>query len=282
MVGKGTTVVTQPLPRVFGIFFNPVKNKTFADQNVISALNLATDKGTLINDIFKGYASPLNGPLPLFIDKASGDYDDRKQLAAKMLDAAGWKINPATGIREKLVGKSKQSLSFSLATANTPELEASAELIANQYNDIGVHVDVKVFEIGTLNENIIKGRDFEALLFGQVIKHDTDIYAFWHSSQKVNPGLNITSYTNKRVDGLLESAIKESDPSKRTVIYQAISQQLAKDAPVIFLYAPNFIYLTNASIHHAVIPPITGSPSRFSLVYQWYRYADRTWKGLIN
>lgn len=277
-----TNVLTKPLPRVFGIFLNPSKNSVLGDPTVITALNLGIDKHAIIDSVFKGYATPLDGPLPQSVDTTTTDFPTQQKLANQLLDKAGWKLNPTTNIREKTVGKTKEQLSFSLSTANTPELESTAQLIADQYAAIGVHIDVKIFEIGNLNENIIRGRDFESLLFGEVIKHDTDIFAFWHSSQKVDPGLNITGYTNKTVDALLEQALKEPAWDQRFNLYQKITLQLKKDAPVVFLYTPDFIYLINQRVHHATIPPILGSESRFSLVYQWYIRTDRVWNFFIK
>jgi peptide/nickel transport system substrate-binding protein len=282
IVENSTTVITGSLPRIFGIFFNQNKNKIFSDPTVIRALNLAVDRSAVINTVFAGYAHPLQGPLPQSVKTTNTDYETQKALAIKTLEAAGWKTNPQTGLREKTVGKEKLTLTFSLSTANTSELEESAKLIADMYAAIGVHVDIKVFEIGTLNENVIRGRDFQALLFGQIIRHDTDIYAFWHSSQKTDPGLNITGYTNKRVDNLLESAIKETNTEKRQDLYTIITQELAKDAPVAFLYAPDFIYLVNKGIHNIVMPPITDTDDRFSLIYQWYARTDHVWNGLVQ
>ncbi len=282
VVHGSTNIITNPLPRVFGIFFNQNKNKAFSDPAVIRALNLAVDKTAIAHAVFNDYANPLHGPLPQSIDVSPADYETQKSLAVKILDSAGWKINPATGLREKTIGKEKMVLTFSLSTANTAELESSARLIADMYATIGIHVDIKVFEIGTLNENVIRGRDFQALLFGQIIRHDTDIYAFWHSSQKTDPGLNITGYTNKRVDSLLEQAIKETSSEKRTDLYNSITQELAKDAPVVFLYAPDFIYLVNNRTRHVIVPPITDTDDRFALVHQWYVLTDRVWNGLIK
>ncbi len=239
--------------------------------------------------MFQGYGTPLSGPFPQSLDTATDTYEQRKILAASILDKAGWKLNESTGIREKVTstttgtGKtqntstSKQVLSFSLSTANTPELEASAELIKEQLAALGIDVTIKIFEIGTLNEDGIRGRDFETLLFGQVLKHDTDIFAFWHSSQKLSPGLNITGYTNKQVDTLLESAVKETDYEKRAALYQKISDQLAKDAPVIFLYTPDAIALMNKRVYNPVMPPITSPHDRFALIYQWYLHTDHVW-----
>lgn len=287
-------VITKSLPRVFGLFFSPSKNSLFSDQSVVRALNLATDKQSIIDHVFNGYGTGLSGPLPESLDETTGDFAEKQALAKSILDKAGWKPNTVTGIREKVTsttsgtGKkkstqtSKKTLAFTLSTANTPDLEESAQLIAEQYREIGVDVTVKVFEIGTLNENSIRGRDFEALLFGQVIKHDTDVFAFWHSSQRASPGLNITGYTNKQVDALLESAIKEPDRAKRFALYKRISDQLAKDAPVVFLYTPDAIAVMNTRVYNPVMPPIVATSDRFSLIYQWYLYTDRVWNIFLN
>ncbi len=288
------TIITKPLPRVFGIFFNPSQNSLFADPTIVKALNLGTDRQALISGIFGGYGTALDGPLPSSIDTDTSDFATKQALAETLLDKDGWKMNPATGIRQKTTvttsgtGKKKtsssssQALEFSLSTANTPDLEQSAQLIADQYKQLGIQVDVKIFEIGTLNENVIRNRNFEGLLFGQVVKNDTDIFAFWDSSQKVAPGLNITGYTNKQVDTLLESAIAEPDPAKRATIYQQVTAQLAKDAPVVFLYTPDYIELMNSRIHNVTIPPITTPSDRFSLIYQWYIETDRVWNAFLT
>ena len=275
-------VLTTPAPRVFGLFFSPAKNKIFADQSVVKAINLAIDKNAVIQNALGGYGHALSGPLPSLVDPSTTDAETKRALAVKMLDADGWKLNAQTGIRQKTVGKAVQTLSFSISTANTPELSESANLIADQLATIGVHADVKVFELGTLNQGVIRGRDFEALLFGEIVRHDTDIYAFWNSSQRSDPGLNITGYANKRVDALLASAVAEADPSKRMAIYDQISAQLASSAPVAFLYAPDFIYLVDSSVHNADIPAIADPSDRFAQVNQWYVQTDRVWNAFLK
>jgi len=277
-----TQIVTNPLPRVFGIFLNAQNNKVLGDQAVVQAIHLGINKQELVDKIFHGYATILNGPLPQMIESETTDFETRKTLAAKVLDNAGWKVNTETGIREKGTGNAKQILEFSLATANTDDLKASTELIANQLRSLGILVSVQVFELGTLNEHAIQERDFEALLFGQVLKHDTDIFAFWHSSQRLNPGLNILSYSNKSVDTWLESAIKEPDEAKRFALYESIRKQLAKDAPVVFLYAPQFLYVIDEDVHNISIPETASASRRFSEIHTWFINTNRVWNFFIT
>ena len=59
---------------------------------------------------------------------------------------------------------------------------------------------------GDLKQNVIRPRKYGSLLFGEVIGRDLDLFAFWHSSQRNDPGLNIAMYANPKADSLLETA----------------------------------------------------------------------------
>src|SRR3989344_2751422 len=89
---------------------------------------------------------------------------------------------------------------------NSPELVKTAELIQRDLAAVGIKVNIKTFEVGNLNQNIIRPRNYDSLLFGQIINHESDLFAFWHSSQRKDPGLNIALYTNAKVDKILEDA----------------------------------------------------------------------------
>lgn len=293
---KKFNVVESPLPRVFGLFLNPEKNPVFKDQSVVRALNLLIDRNAIIAQVFQGHGTELSGPFPIH-ESEDADLLVKQTLATNLLDKAGWKLNPETGLREKSatapvtkntkvkttpVKQPGQPLAFTIVTANTPDLQATAEMVKDQYQAFGITVTIKVFEIGNLHETSIKGRDFEALLFGQVMKHDTDLFAFWHSSQKNAPGLNLTGYTNSRVDAWLQSAITESDPAKRFELYDKISAQLAIDAPVVFLYTPNALTVFTRRVHHPEFPSLALPSDRFSLIHEWYVYTDYVWNIFNN
>src|SRR3989344_4612298 len=95
-------------------------------------------------------------------------------------------------------------MSFSISTAETPELKQTAELLKKQWEALGAQVEIKVYEIGDLNQNVIRQRAYDALLFGIVVAREADLYPFWHSSQRLDPGLNIALYTNLKADGWLD------------------------------------------------------------------------------
>jgi ABC-type transport system substrate-binding protein len=48
-------------------------------------------------------------------------------------------------------------------------------LLQSQWQKIGVKVDVKIFELNDLNQNIIRPRKYDALLFGEVVSTNADL-----------------------------------------------------------------------------------------------------------
>ena len=89
------------------------------------------------------------------------------------------------------------TLEITLATANTDEMKKVAEMIKADWAKIGVTVSISIYDVSDLNQNIIKDREFQALLFGAITETPSDLYAFWHSSQRTYPGLNISNYVSK-------------------------------------------------------------------------------------
>jgi ABC-type transport system substrate-binding protein len=86
-----------------------------------------------------------------------------------------------------------------------------AEMVKVDWAKIGVTANIAIYDVSDLNQNIIKDRDFQVLLFGAITETPSDLYAFWHSSQRTYPGLNISNYVSKELDENLE--ILRTSPS---------------------------------------------------------------------
>ncbi len=274
----GYQPTTATLGRVFGLFFNANHNDIFRDKEVVSAFNLAIDKNKIVNEVLYGFGQVIDSPVPTSLagdaEQVTQDLDTDFSKAESMLNAAGWKINEATGFREK----SGKRLQFSIATADVAELRATSELVKEDLAALGVEVSIKVFETGMLNQTIIRPRDYEALFFGQIIRNDSDLFAFWHSSQRNDPGLNISLYTNAKVDKSLEDLIATTDPDIRAKKLSEISNQIKADMPAIFVYSPEFIYMEGDKVEGIRLERITGSFERFLGIKDWYIRTDAVWK----
>lgn len=264
------------LSRVFGIFFNPNQNELLRDKEIVKAFDLAINEEAIIDEVLHGFGVPLNGPVPAPL--SAYDHEAHNQAtdtaeANKILDERGWQKNES-GTRMK----DGKTLQFSISTADVAELRHTAELIKRDLETIGAIVTVKVFETGVLNQNIIRPREYEALLFGQVIRNASDLFAFWHSSQRNDPGLNVAVYTNSSVDTMLEKLVGSSDPEFIAQTIKNFSAEIVRDRPAIFLYSPEFIYLRSDAAEGIDFDHLTSSSERFLGITEWYVRTDAIWK----
>ncbi len=295
------TINTAATPRIFGIFYNSTNNKIFADPNIVKAFDYAIDKKAVVDAVLYGYGTEANSPIPETIldnDSSNTTVEDNIKRANDLLEKSGWKIGP-DGIRIKggvtTVNKTKKvgkktvtvqekvnngpvtELSFSLITGDTPELRQATEIIKTQLATIGVRVNTdKVYETGPINQ-IIKNREYEALFFGQVINHESDLYSFWHSSQR-SSGLNISMYNNPKADKILEDAQKITDTEKRDEKYDEFVDIFNKDLPAILIYSPKYLYVTNDKLNNINLDTLINPSDRFATVYEWYANKDHVWK----
>ncbi len=285
--GTGTNLRSLFLPRVFAVFFNQNNAQFLANRGVRRALNLATDKEKIISEVLKNFGSSLSGPLPpgslgvspLQEKITQKSYEENLKEARGILEKAGWKLNEQDKIFEKMDKKKiAQKLEISLSTSNSPELVETANLLKTMWENLGVKLNVKIFEIGDLNQDIIRPRKYDALLFGIMMGRDPDPFAFWHSSQRNDPGLNIALYTNIAADKLLEEARAVSDTEKREEKYRSFQEQVEMDIPAIFLYSPEYIYLALNNLKGFDTENITIPSERFSQVYKWYIDTEKVWK----
>lgn len=281
-------VISSPLPRIFAVFFNQSQSKVLLNKEVRQALNLTSPREEIIKKILGGYATAITGPMPAGIyswtsmEKDKLRPAERLETAKELLAKAGWKAHPETGILEKKSSSGTMSLSFSISTSDAPELQQVANELVIAWEKLGVKVDVIVFEVGELNQNVIRPRNFQALLFGEIVGRDADLYPFWHSSQRTDPGLNIALYANSRADKYLDNARSANNPEVIEESYKAFAKELEGDVPAIFLYTPSFLYLVPEKIKAISLGSLTVSQDRFLSITDWYIETDKVWKIFVN
>lgn len=282
-VPNSGVILQTPLPRTFALFINESKSAALADVAVRRALNAAVDREALINEVLSGFGKPVHGPLPPHMTPEKPaeptDFIASLEKAAQQLESAGWTLNEETGLR---TNKNDEPLSVSITTADTAELSQTADIIAQTWRTLGITVTVKVFSTGDLNNTVIRPRDYEMLLFGEVVGHGSDLYAFWHSSQRNDPGLNLSLYTNATADRLLVEARRESDPLRREENLLEFAATVEEDVPAIFLYVPEFIYRIPDDLYGVSLGTLINAADRFASVHTWHREKERVWDIFIT
>jgi peptide/nickel transport system substrate-binding protein len=290
---QGYNILSAPLPRIFGVFFNQSQSTVLADINVRKALNLAVDRQNIIDQALDGYGQAIEGPFPIdLIETASSSGSISNPVISKadiasaktILEAGGWKKNTSTGIYEftKKGSKTVQTLSFDIYTADSADLKLAAELIKADWTALGADVSIKIFEASDLYQNIIRTRKYDALLFGQSIGKDRDLYAFWHSSQRNQPGLNIAMYTNSKADKILEDIRTIKTNALLQTKYKEFQKLIAADIPAIFLYSPDFIYAVPKRLKDINLTAIDIPSDRLNSVSKWYINIEKVWKIFVK
>ena len=169
-------------------------------------------------------------------------------------------------------------LSFALTTVNQETLINVASSLKKQWESLGIKTEIKIVDSSTLTEEIIRPRDYELILLGQGLEMIIDPFPFWHSSQIKDPGLNLALYENKEADKLLEEARQTLDQEKRKTTLEEFQNILIKDAPAVFLYSPDYLYLVSEEIKGVSVKIITDPSKRFSGIEKWYIKTKRAWR----
>ncbi len=281
---RGFHIETAILPRVFALFFNQNHQKVLADKNVRQALAMAVPREKIVSESLLGYAIPVDGPLPEMAENIS--YENRLTDAAALLDKAGYVLTGSSTVRAKTTGTGKNKvstpLSFTIATADTPDLTAAAEKLAEGYRALGVDVSVRVYESGDLQQNIIRSREYDALLFGEVVGRERDLFPFWHSSERFDPGLNIALYANSAADKLLDKLRSESDTLEQQEILASLRKEFTADAPAAFIFAPKYVYVVPERLKRVALESVNHGSERFAGVREWYIDTNTVWKLFAN
>lgn len=263
------------LPQYQAVFFN-TSTKLFSDVKVRNAFNLGTDIQTIIDSIYNGQGSAINGPI--LRQHVSGLEDPKinynLESAKGLLDSAGWKLDPSTNLRKK----NGVELSFTLSTNNFALNTKTAELLAGQWAKLGAKVTLNIQPTKELTENAIRPRKYDALLFAQKLGADPDPFPFWHSSQVRNPGLNLSMYANNTADKLISEARTAADKKIRDEKYRQFQTVITADAPAIFLVQNVFSYAMTEDIRGMSLNNLSDTTARFYDLPNWYTSTKRVFK----
>lgn len=274
---NGTNVEAIDFPRIFGIFWNITKNAALADGQVREALSYAVNREVIVQNIMHGDAQPAYGPLLPFmfgyVQSSDEPHFDRAK-AEDILEKANWKKGE-DGIR----AKEGRRLAFTLIVPDWPELIATGEEVKNQLQTVGVEVNLSVVPAADVQQNALKTRDYEAILFGQAAYLQSDPFSFWHSSQKGEGGLNFSLFENKAADDVLEklrTTIDDENAQKEQ--YKKFLDIFYQENPALMLYSPKYLYVQTNDIKGVETTRINTPSGRLSNVKNWFIKTSRDWK----
>jgi len=230
----------------FAVFFNlESKNELAKNPDFRKAAASKVPVAVLTDDILDGGGSRVKGPL-------SGTWAEA--------DLSFPVFSPT--LRGGYEGK------IALTVPEVGSLPEVAEVIAENWQELGVEVDIELIDPLTI-EALAESKSFEAVLLGQEVDRDPDRYSLWHSTQKDYPGLNITSYADPRTDRALEEGRKATDRAERQRHYRNFQQLFVEDNPAIFLYHPNLNYFVSRKFSGIDLSPVFVPADRFWNIQEW-------------
>jgi peptide/nickel transport system substrate-binding protein len=258
------------LPQYQAVFFNLPKSPVLADKAVRQALWLATDRQAIVDEVYLGVGKPAYGPILEGNLGYNAEVEQKTHTslveAADLLDKAGWVIDPTTNIRKK----GARTLEFSLATNNFVINVKTAQILQSAWQQVGAAVNLVIVSPQELQQDYIRSRNFDALLFFENTGADPDPYPFWHSSQARDPGLNLAGFSNADADRLLTAARQTTDVATRAQNYIQFQNIILDQLPAVFLNNVVYVYNTPRDLHGLDMDTIIQPSERFLNINKWY------------
>ncbi len=265
------------LPQYTAIFFNQKKSDILSKDPVREALIWGVDQDKIVTEVLQGDGENIYTPiLPGYLgynpetEKYGLDIEKGKEI----LEEAGWSIPEG----EQYYKKNDNILEFTIATVELAEYMETLEILKENWEAMGFKINVDVYSVEDIQNQVIKPREYEALLFGEIIGTDPDPYPFWHSSQMNAPGLALAIFHQKDIDSLLEEARKITDEEERRLKYLHFQNIIAEEIPAIFLFNPSYSYSVHKKIKGIDSLYITVPSDRFAGIEDWHIKTKRTWK----
>lgn len=214
-------------------FFN-MNSPTMSNKLVRQALQQGIDMRSLRAPL--GDEEALN--YPLLSDQI--ELEDAPALPEYDPDAARAKL-VSSGIPEnqKLV----------LATINTGYFPALADNLKFQLEKLGFSVDINMMSPGQeFLMTVIRPRNYDILLYEIELGSDSDLFAYYHSSQVSENGLNLSNYRNTIVSDAILAMRSTLNQGQKVTKYKTFLKNWVDDVPAIGIYRVNLSYFVNKNV----------------------------------
>lgn len=136
-----------------------------------------------------------------------------------------------------------------IATTNAGYFPALAENLKYQIEHLGIDAEVTLYNPGQeFLLSVIRPRNYDILIYEIELGADPDLFAYYHSSQANESGLNLSNYSNGIASDLLLAARSTIDPKLRAAKYESFLEHWVEDAPAMGIYQVNLSYFVGKNI----------------------------------
>jgi peptide/nickel transport system substrate-binding protein len=248
----------------------------FQSAKVRRALMLATNRPYMVNSLLKGQAVLTDGPIlpgswAYYDGTEHFEYDPQESI--RLLKGEGYVIPSSGG---DVRAKENVSLAFTLLHPDDPTHAKIAQIIKEEWAEIGVRVDLQAVPYDKLATDFLASRSYQAALVDLNLSRtpDPDPYPFWHQSEATG-GQNYSQWDNRAASEYLEQARVTTDYTLRTRLYRNFQVVFAKELPALPLFAPVYSYGVDAQVKGVQVAALYDPSDRLATFDNWYLLTRR-------
>jgi ABC-type transport system substrate-binding protein len=216
---------------------------------VRQAISYAIDKDTMMEVVWNGLSTSACSPLTDIMfgyDPATCDYFSYDpEMAAQILDDAGWLMNDATGIRER----DGVPLVVDHYYPQRPLDDAISQFISEDIRAIGIDFVLHGSDIAAYLEAVRASQHNSQGWWDTQTDPDGVMRTLFHSSN-AGGGTNRNNYRDADMDAMIDAAVGIADPAERAAAYAEIQAKWAADAIMVFYDNPVVLF--------AAVPNLSG------------------------
>ena len=272
-----TNLFTGRLPRLSLVYLNLDNPDVsfFGDEAVRRALFTGLNRQWIVDRLLGGQALIAHGPI---FPGTWAYYDGIEQVpydpqaATTMLKEAGYTF-PAEG--GPVRSKNGQALSFELVHPDQSPYPEIAQIIRDNWSQLGVQVTLKPLPYEALLADYLEPRNYQAALVDLNLSRspDPDPYPFWHQAQ-ITDGQNYAGWDDRQASEYLEQARTQVDIAERTKRYRNFQVRFANKLPALPLFYPVYTYAVDKEMQGVQMGPLFDPSDRLNSILSWFLIAE--------
>ena len=194
------------------------------DADVLrQAIAHVIDRDNIIQTLFEGYMLPLAAFLPpsnAYYKEDIPRFPYNPEEAKKLLDAAGYTVDPATGIRiDPKTGKPLRKMTIFTPTYEVAPTSAElGKIIAEACQAINLPIEPEPMDFPVMLDKLDMAEFDMYMLAWSLSRLPTSLHSFFHSSNDIEAGYNRPGIRDPELDELLDQ------------LYYAPNEEVAKKA----------------------------------------------------
>ncbi len=206
-------------------------------KQVRQALALGIDRAKILKHHYYGKGQLISGPYPPASPYNNPEVKPDMQtyapnLAKQLLDRANCLDSNGDGVRDY----NGKALIFDLIIQTddqrTTLLERAAVAIQDYWNDLGIKVNIKHMDSQAAQAAVFQNKNFDMIMAGWTFDAANDVSSLFHT----NGYNNFISYSNPRVDSLINSIKNTNDPEQKRLLNHKLHRLLFDELPYTFLW----------------------------------------------